>query len=203
MKMRIAQLIGIGSLAALGFLGCTKVPKDTSKVLVNVAGEKITEAQFEEVVKVMIGDDKKAEELLKSEGMKDQRNQFLESLALQKSMVVMAKAEGLEKDLKAKILLEQRAAQVYLQTLMERRLPKNEPTEAELKVLYDGLVAERKAMGQEKGLPAFEEVKAQLPGVWKQKQEQTVTENFFKELRQKYPLTFAEGYQPPPQPTQP
>jgi hypothetical protein len=203
MKMRTAQWIGIGSLVALGFLGCSKIPKDTSKVLVNVAGEKITQAQFEEVVKVMIGDDKKAEELLKSEGMKEQRNQFLESLALQKSMVVMAKAEGLEKDLKAKVLLEQRSAQVYLQTLLDRRMPRTEPTEADLKTMYEGLVAERKAMGQDKGLPAFEEVKAQLPGVWKQKQEQTVTEGLFKELRQKYPLTFAEGYQPTPQPGQP
>jgi hypothetical protein len=203
MKMRTAQLIGIGSLVVLGFLGCSKVPKDTSKILVNVAGEKITQAQFEEVVKVMIGDDKKAEELLKSEAMKEQRNQFLESLALQKSMVVMAKAEGLEKDLKAKVLLEQRSAQVYLQTLLDRRLPKSEPTEADLKTMYEGLVAERKAMGQDKGLPAFEDVKAQLPGVWKQKQEQTVTEGLFKELRQKYPLTFAEGYQPTPQPGQP
>jgi hypothetical protein len=202
MRMRTAQLIGIGSLLTLGFLGCTNVPKDTSKILVNVAGEKITEAQFQEVVKVLIGDDKKSEELLKSDAMKEQRNQFLESLALQKSMIQMAKAEGLEKDLKAKVLLEQRSAQVYLQTLMDRRLPKTEPTETELKALYDGLVEERKASGQEKGLPAFEEVKAQLPGIWKQKQEQTLSTALFKELRQNYPITFAEGYKPTPQPGQ-
>ena len=203
MKMRTAQWIGIGSLLALGFLGCTNVSKDTSKILVNVAGEKITEAQFQEVVKVLIGDDKKSEELLKSDAMKEQRNQFLESLALQKSMIQMAKAQGLEKDLKAKVLLEQRVAQVYLQTLMDQRLPKAEPTEAELKALYDGLVEERKAAGQEKGLPAFEEVKAQMPGIWKQKQEQTISAALFKELRQNYPITYAEGYKPTPQPGQP
>jgi hypothetical protein len=203
MKMRTAQLIGIGGCLALGFLGCTNVPKDASKILVNVAGEKITQAQFEEVVKVMVGDAKKADELLKSEAMKEQRNQFLESLAMQKSMIQMAKSEGLEKDLKAKVLLEQRSAQVYLQTLMDRRLSKSEPTETDLKTLYDTLVAERKAMGQDKGLPAFEDVKTQLPGVWKQKQEQAVSDALFKEMRQKYPLTFAEGYKPTPQPAQP
>jgi len=203
MRMRTAQWIGIGSLVALGFLGCSKLPKDTSKVLANVGGEKITEAQFEEVVKVLIGDDKRAEDLLRNEAMKEQRNQFLESLALQKSMVQMAKAQGLEKDLKAKVLLEQRVAQVYLQAIMDRRLPKAEPTEAELKALYDGLVAERKAAGQDKGLPAFEDVKAQLPGIWKQKQEQTISAAVFKELRQNYPITFAEGFKPTPQPAQP
>lgn len=203
MRMRTAQLIGIGSLLVIGFLGCKNVPKDTSKVLVSVGTEKITETQFQEVVKVLVGDDKKAEELLKKDELKEQRNQFLESLAMQKSLIQMAKAEGLEKDLKAKVLLEQRVAQVYLQTFMERRLSKAEPTEAELKALYDGLVEERKAAGQEKGLPAFEEVKAQLPGIWKQKQEQTVSEVLFKEVKQKYPMTFAEGYKPTPQPGQP
>ena len=101
------------------------------------------------------------------------------------------------------MLLEQRVAQVYLQTLMDRRLPKTEPSEADLKALYDGLVEERKATGQDKGLPAFEEVKAQLPGIWKQKQEQAISATLFKEMRQNYPLTFAEGYKPTPQPVQP
>jgi hypothetical protein len=203
MKMRTAQWIGIGGLTALGFLGCSNVSKDTSRILVNVAGEKITEAQFQEVVKVLIGDDKKSEDLLKNDAMKEQRNQFLESLALQKSMIQMAKAEGVEKDLKAKVLLEQRVAQVYLQTLMDRRLPKAEPTETELKALYDGLIEERKAAGQDQGLPAFEAVKAQMPGIWKQKQEQAISAALFKELRQNYPITFAEGYKPTPQPGQP
>ena len=203
MRMRTAQLLGIGGLLTLGFLGCTNVPRDTSKILVNVAGDKITEAQFEEVVKVMVGNAQQAEELLKSDAMKEQRNQFLESLAMQKSMIQMAKAEGVERDLRVKVLLEQRVAQVYLQTLMERRLPKTEPTEADLKALYEGLVEERKAAGQDKGLPAFEEVKAQLPGLWKQKQEQAISATLFKELRQNYPINFAEGYKPTPQPGQP
>lgn len=203
MKMRTTAWIGIGALLALGFLGCNRGPKDASPVLVNAGGERISQTQFEEVVKVLVGDDKKAEELLKSDAARGQRNQFLESLALQKAIIQMAKAEGMEKDLRTKVLLEQRIAQTYLQTLMDRRMPKTEPTEADLKSLYDTLVAERKAMGQDKDLPAFEAVKAQLPGIWKQKQEQTITEGLFKEVRQKYPITFAAGYEPTPQPGQP
>jgi hypothetical protein len=193
----------MGGLLALGFLGCSKIPKDTSKILVNVAGEKITENQFTDVAKALIGDDKKADDLLKNDAQKEQRNQFLESLAMQKSLVQMAKGEGLDKDLKVKVLLEQRVAQVYLQILMDRRLPKTEPTEADLQSLYDSLVAQRKTEGQDKALPAFEAVKAQLPAVWKQRQEQAVSEALFHELRQKYPITYAEGYQPTPQPGQP
>ncbi len=203
MRNRTMRWIGMGSLVTLGFLGCNQVQKDTSKVLVSAPELKITETQFAEVVKVLIGDDKKAEDLLKNGDNKEQRNQFLESLALQKAMIQMARTEGLEQDSKAKILLEQRTAQVYLQTLTDRRLPKNEPTETELRALYDGLVQERKAAGQDKGLPTFDEVKPQLPAIWKQKQEQSVTEALFKELRQKHPFTFAEGYKPTPQPGQP
>ena len=47
------------------------------------------------------------------------------------------------------------------------------------------------------------DVKAQLPGIWKQKQEQTISAAVFKELRQNYPITFAEGFKPTPQPAQP
>ena len=203
MKMRAAQLIGIGSLVTLGFLGCTNLSKDKSRILVNVAGEKITEAQFMEVAKAMIGDEQKAEALLKSSELAEQRNQFLESLALQKSMIQMAKKEGLDKDPHMKVILEQRIAQVYFQALMERRMSKAVPTEAELRTLYDGLVQERKAAGQDQGLPAFEEVKAQLPGVWRQKQEQAVSLALFQELKQNYPINYAEGYKPTPQLMQP
>ena len=203
MKMRAAWMIGFGSLVALGLAGCKHTPKDTSKVLATVAGEQITENQFTDVVKAVVSDDKQVESLLKNGDLKEQRNQFLESLALQKSTVQMAKAEGLDKDPKLKAILDQRIAQTYMQALVERRMPKNEPTEAELKTLYDDLVQQRKAEGNDKGLPAFDDVKAQLPGLWKQRQEQAVSLALFKDLKQKFPVTFAEGYQPTPQPGQP
>ncbi|HWQ09371.1 MAG TPA: hypothetical protein VN436_09695 [Holophaga sp.] len=203
MKMRMARMIAAGSLVALGLVGCKHKPKDTSKVLATVAGEQITENQFMDVVKVVVSDDKQVESLLKSSELKEQRNQFLESLALQKSTLQMAKAEGLDKDPKLKAILDQRIAQTYMQALVERRMPKGEPTDADLKTLYDSLVQQRKAEGNDKGLPAFEDVKAQLPGIWKQRQEQDTSLALFKDLKQKYPITFAEGYQPTSQPGQP
>jgi hypothetical protein len=199
--MKTVHMIGMAGILAVGLAGCK--PQESGKVLVNAGGQRITAGQFEEVVKAMTGDEKVADALLKTDAMKEQRNQFLESLGMQKALIQMAKDEGLERDSKTKVMLEQRMAQLYLQALIERRVSSAEPTEADLKGLYDSLVAERKAQGQDQGLPAFEEVKAQLPGVWKQRQQQAAGDAIFKEVRQKYPLTFADGYKPTPQPGQP
>lgn len=203
MKMRTAQWIGMAGLVIAGFLGCSKTPKDTSKVLVSLADQKITESEFTQIVKVMVGDDKRAEQLLKNGELKEQRNQFLESLAIQKALFLVAKAEGLDKDSKTKVLIEQDTAKIYVEALTDRRMPKEQPTEAELKGLYDTLVAERKAEGQDKNIPAYEEVKAQLPAVWRQKKLQEINTNLFKEIRNRFPMTFADGYKPTPQPGQP
>jgi len=96
--------------------------------------------------------------------------------------------------------LEQAQARVYFQLLMERRLTKPEPTEEQLKTLYDEALAQQKAAGREKGMPPFEAAKETLKGMWKQreqqKQEQTVSEGLIKEVKQKFPVTFSEGYKP-------
>ena len=56
--------------------------------------------------------------------------------------------------------------------------------------------SERKAAGQAQGLPAFEQVKAQLPMIWKQRQQEKVLDQLLKEAREKAPVTFAEDYRP-------
>jgi hypothetical protein len=202
MDRRTTQRIGLGALVVLGALGCSKVPKDTSKVLANLVGEKITENQFKETVKLVVNDEKKAQDLLTNDTLKEQRNQFLESLAMQKAMTKLAKAEGVDKDTKVKLQVDQMTARIYFQALTERRATKAEPTEAQLKALYEELVAQRKAMGQDKGLPTFEQIKPQMPAIWKQKQDANLSENLFKELKQKYPVTYADGYTPTPMPMQ-
>jgi hypothetical protein len=213
MKMRTTLWMGMGGLMVLGFLGCSKGPKDESLVLATVAGEKITKAQFEEIVKVMIGDEKQAGDLLKGESnaAKEQRNQLLDSLTMQKSIIQLAKQEGLDKDTKTRFILEQNTAQLYLKTLVDRRLhkggPEPEPTDADLKTIYDQGIAQRKAAGQTKDLPTFDQVKPQLVAGWKQNKQQERSETEFKaliaEMRQKYPATFTDGYKPTPQPGQP
>jgi hypothetical protein len=196
MKMRTAQVLGMAGLMVMGVFGCRKVSKDSDKVLATVVGEKITAGEFQETAKLMLQDDKKVDDLLKNEAMKEQRNEFLESLALQKAMIRFAKAEGLAKDSKAQLLLEQAQARITFQLLKERRIGKSEPTEVQLRALYDELIAKRKAAGQDKGLPTFEDVKATMPGIWKQDQEQKVGEAILKDVKQKFPMTFAEGYKP-------
>lgn len=203
MRMRGAQVLGMAGLLVIGLTGCHKVSKDTDKVLANVAGEKITAGKFQESAKLMIQDDKKVEDLLKNESLKEQRNEFLESLALQKAMIRFAKTEGLNKDPKAQLLLEQAQARIAFQLLVERRIKKAEPTEAQLKTMYDELTAQSKAAGQGKAqpsLPDFNQVKDRVRDIWKQKQQQeqerTVSEQLMKEVKQKFPVTFSEGYKP-------
>ena len=199
MKLRHAQGIGTTALTGLALvasLGCHRGSRDTSKVIANVAGEKITEKIFAETVKAMLPDEAKAKEVLTSEALHEKRNEFLGQLAKAKALIMLGKAQGLDKDPGVQVRLEQMTAQAYVQTLMERRLGKLQPTEADLKATYDELVAERKAQGQDQGIPPFEQVKAQMPMLFKQRQEAKVFEQLMKEATQKSPITYADQYKP-------
>lgn len=187
--------VTLSALLALG-LGCSKVPKDTSRVIANVGGERITEASFKATVLAMAHDPSKAQAFLNEADQRPQRNGFLGKLVQAKQVVALGKTAGLDKDPAVQAQLEGLMAQAYLQTLAERRLGTAEPTETDLKALYDGLVAERKAAGQGDGLPTFEQVKPQLPMLWKQRQQERVLEQLLKEARDKAPATFADDYRP-------
>jgi len=196
MKLCRAHWIGMAGLALMAAIGCSKVSKDTSKVIANVAGEKITEKAFAETIKAMVPDEAKAKEILSSEAMRDKRNEFLGQVAKGKALILMAKAQGLDKDPAVQLRLEQMMAQTYVQALMERRLSKGQPTDADLKAVYDELVAERKTQGQAQGIPPFEQVKAQMPMLYKQRQEAKVFEQLMKEATQKSQITYADEYKP-------
>lgn len=196
MKRINAAGIGLAGLALAAALGCHKGSKDTSKVIASVAGEKITENVFAETIKAMLPDEAKAKEVLTSEAMREKRNEFLGQLAKAKALILLGKAQGLDKDPGVQLRLEQMTAQAYVQTLMERRLGKTQPTDAQLKATYDELVAERKAQGQDQGIPPFEQVKAQMPALYKQRQEAKVFEELMKEATQKSPITYADAYKP-------
>ena len=79
MEMRYARMFGMCGLVVVA-LGCSKVSKDTSKVLANIGGEKITEKAFGEAVRAITGDEAKANDLLTNPALKEQRNQFLAEL---------------------------------------------------------------------------------------------------------------------------
>jgi len=196
MEMRAARIIGVCGILALGALGCGKVSKDNSLVVASVGGEKITENAFNQTVTTWVGDAAKAKDLLGNPAMKAQRNQILGSLVNQKALLLMVKAEGLDKDPKVQQQVEAALADAYFQILAERSVAKAEPTDAQLKAFYDDYVIQAKAAGQAQGLPAFEQVKAQLPGAWKRKQAQAARETVLTQLAQKFPPVFAPDFKP-------
>jgi hypothetical protein len=191
--MKVAVTLGMGCLLVAG-LGCRKGPQDNSRVLANVGGEKITQKILEENVMALAPTEAQAKEFLSAEGTKADRAQYVSRLAQMKAILKFAQKEGLDKDPKVRILSEQALASSILQVVMDRRVGKAEPTEAQLKTLYDEVSAQQKLMGQ--AMPPFEQAKAQLPGLWKQRQMQTVQEAFLKELEQKVPTTYADDMKP-------
>jgi hypothetical protein len=196
MEMRAARVMGICGLLVLGGLGCNKVSKDHGPVLASVGGEKITEAAFAATVNDYLGDPVKAKDFLTNPTLREQRNQFLGTLVNQKALLQFVKADGLDKDPKARIEIESAVANTYFQLLADRLASKAEPTDADLKAFYDDYVAQAKAANQAAGLPTFEQVKAQLPGAWKRKQANQAREALLLQLNQKCPVVFADGYRP-------
>lgn len=196
MEMRAAGMMGICGMLVLGALGCTKVSKDNSPVVASVGGEKITETAFSTTVTSYLADPAKAKEFLTSQGLREQRNQFLGTLVNQKALLQYVKADGLDKDPRAQIEVQSAIANAYFQILADRLMPKAEPTEAELKAFYDDYVLQAKAANQAAGLPSFDQVKGQLPGAFKRKQAQQAREMLLTQLNQKCPVVFADGYRP-------
>jgi hypothetical protein len=196
MEMRTARMLGMSGLLVLGTLGCGKVSGDHSKVVASVGGEKITEKEFGNTVRTLVGDEAKSKELLASDTAKEQRNQILGQMVNQKALLRFAKAEGLDKDPKIKLSVEAAIAQVYYQALIDRRSAATEPTEAQLKALYDEVAKQREQAGQTGALPPYEQVKGQLPAVWKRKQGQEASELLLTQLAEKYPVVFAPEYRP-------
>ena len=68
--------------------------------------------------------------------------------------------------------------------------------EAELHKIYDDAATQQKASGNPQALPPFEMVRAELVKAWQQKQQVQAQEQLLKELKQRVPVSYGEGYQP-------
>lgn len=194
MEMRTAGTIGLCGWLALSILGCTKVSKDNSKVIASVGGEKVTEQAFQQMVRTWVGDPGKANDLLTSQALRGQRNQFLGSLLNQRALLQYAKAEGLDKDPKVKLQVESAVADAYFQIVVDRLMPKGDPTDEQLQAFWDDYVKQAKLLGQDKGLPTFDQVKPQLPKAWKEHQAEVIRQTFVTQLTQKYPPVVDPDY---------
>ncbi|MGA2083628.1 MAG: SurA N-terminal domain-containing protein [Holophaga sp.] len=196
MEVGKARTIGIGILLAFGLMGCGKVSKDNTRVLASVGGEKITEQAFAETVRLYLGDEAKAKDILTNAALREQRNQILGTLVNQKALMQWVKAEGLDRDPKVQIEITSALAGAYFQILADRLVTKAEPTDAELEAFYDDYALQAKAAGQGAQVPSYDQVKAQLPAAWKRRQAQIARESLLAQLNQRYPVVFDPDYRP-------
>lgn len=189
--MHIRPFIVIPIVLA-SLVGCGRPAEDGSKVLANVGGTKITEAELGKLVRALIKDPVQAKEFLSKDDKLAERNALLEQMATSKAVFQLAQLEGLDKDPRVQARIESAVAQVYFNSLLERRSGTVEPKEADLKAQYDTLAAQAKAAG-ETTIPPFEQVKGQMATRWQQQQQQRMAVDLQKELQEKMPMTFVEN----------
>lgn len=176
--------------------GCGTASRDSSPVVANVAGQKITQKEFEGIVRALAPKPSDADSLLTDPKLKERRNQWIGSLAEQKALIELAKLEGIDKDIKVRLQAESALAEVYKRAIIEKRASATVAPEAELHKIYDEAVAKQKAAGSTQPLPPFDAVLAELTQAWQQKQQAQALERLTTELKQRVPVSYAEGYQP-------
>ncbi|HZU52533.1 MAG TPA: hypothetical protein VFF77_01445 [Holophagaceae bacterium] len=190
-----------GALAAL--LGCNHeaaAPKtDTSAVLANVNGTRITQADFEARAKTLSTNPQEVQVFLTDAKYQAQRAQLVHQLAFEAAMTQIAVKNGIDQDPAALALLAKQRAAIYANVLVSHSAGNATPTEAQLKAFYDDLVTARKAAGQAQALPPFDQVKAlpQFAEAWQKAQFQKAGDAFQKDLQTQVPVTYADGLQSP------
>jgi len=177
-------------------LACKTSKPDTSRVIANVGGEKITEAEFQDVVKTLSPDPKEAQAFLTDPAAREERANLASRLAMSRAITAYAKQTGLDQDPSVKRQLEQQQANVFFQALAKRRSVTAEPTDEQLRAFYNEQVDRMKAAGQAQGIPAFEVVKAQVAQGYKQKRMADISTEIQKEIKTKVPVTLADDYRP-------
>jgi succinyl-CoA synthetase alpha subunit len=182
--------------ALLLSLACKTGKPDASRVIANVGGEKITEAEFQDVVKTLSTDPKEAQAFLSDPAAREERASLASRLATSRAITAYAKQTGLDQEPSVKRQLEQQQASVYFQALAKRRTTTAEPTEEQLQAFYKEQVERLKAAGQAQGIPPYEAVKGQLAQSLKQKRMADVQASILSEIKAKVPVTLADDYRP-------
>jgi succinyl-CoA synthetase alpha subunit len=176
-------------------LGCNPGKPDTSRVIANVGGDKVTEAEFQDVVKTLSQDPKEAQSFLSDPAARDERANLASRIAMSKAIAAYAKQTGLDQDPAVKRQLEQQEANIYFQALAKKRMPTAEPTDEQLMAFYKEQVERMKAQGGS-SVPPFETVKAQVAQGYKQQRAQAISLDIQKEIKAKIPITLADDYRP-------
>jgi hypothetical protein len=185
----------IAGSALLFSLACKTSKPDNSRVIANVGGDKITEAEFQDVVKSLSPDPKEAQTFLSDPAARDERAQLASRIAMSRAITAYAKQTGLDQDPSVKRQLEQQQANVYFQALAKKRVSTAEPTDEQLLAFYKEQVERMKAQGNPT-VPPFEAVKAQVAQGYKQQRMATISQDIQKEIKAKVPVTLADDYRP-------
>ncbi|NTW86515.1 MAG: hypothetical protein HGB30_10170 [Holophagaceae bacterium] len=194
-KLTSATLLLAGSALVLS-LACKTSQPDTSRVIANVGGDKITEAEFQDVVRSLSADPKEAQTFLTDPAARDERAQLASRIAMSRAITTYAKQTGLDQDPSVKRQMEQQQANVYFQVLAKKRSTSEVPTDEQLLAFYKEQVEKVKAQGRSQGIPPFEAVKTQLAEGWKQQRIQAVSLEIQKEIKAKVPVTLVDDYRP-------
>jgi hypothetical protein len=189
---RTALVVGAALFLSLA---CKTSKPDTSRVIANVGGDKVTEAEFQDVVKTLSPDPLEAQKFLTDPAARDERAQLASRIAMSKAITAYAKQTGLDKEPSVQRQLEQQQASVYFQELAKRRMSTAAPTDEQLLAFYKEQVERMKASGRTT-VPPFEAVKTQVAEGWKQQRVQTISSDIQKEIKAKVPITLADDYRP-------
>ena len=98
--------------------------------------------------------------------------------------------------MKVRLQVESALAEVYKRAIIEKRTAAMTAPEADLHKIYDEAIARQKAAGNANPIPPFDAVKTELIQAWQQKQQQQAQERLVKELKERMPISYGEGYQP-------
>ncbi|MDR3683209.1 MAG: hypothetical protein P4L11_05720 [Geothrix sp.] len=196
MSKLTSQAALIAGSALFLSLACNPGKPDASRVIANVGGDKVTEAEFQDVVKTLSQDPKEAQSFLSDPAAREERANLASRLAMSKAIAAYAKQTGLDQDPAVKRQLEQQEANVYFQALAKKRMPTAEPTDEQLLAFYKEQVERMKAQGASGNIPPFETVKAQVAQGYKQQRAQAVSLDIQKEIKAKVPITLADDYRP-------
>jgi hypothetical protein len=167
---------------------CNEVSTNTDEVIAKIGTERVTEKQFHELVNALFDDPNRSVEFLTEEHTRGQRNEFLSKYLESKGLIMLAAEQGLDKDPRVQIQLNDAITQVYAQAIMERRMSSAEPTDDQLREIYNEL----RTMHPD--IPPFAVARQHLPQLWMQKQQQNLAEALIKEIKEKYPITIADEY---------
>ena len=197
MKRILLPAAVLAALLGCGHSASQTQAADASAVLANVNGTRITQAMLEANARMLASDPQQAAAFLTDPAAAPQRAQMVHQMAFQAAMDQIGATEKLDQDPLVQAKLAQAKAAIYAQVLIARAAGDATPTEAQLKAFYDEQVAARKAAGQDKGMPPYEQVKAVLPRYWQQDQLRKAQDAFQKDLKTRVPVTYADGLQAP------